>query len=379
MKETFEKRKLTGNIKIKLEDGSYWETDKYGLVRNIIKIVGDLNNKGYKLTLRQLYYQLVSKDLIPNRDVVYKKLGRVLDDCRYGGHVDWDAIEDRGRIPFLPYWVSGIKDAIRDTINQYRLNRQKDQPVHVEMWTEKDAISGILKRAIYPYHIRLMINKGYSSSTAMYQAYNRFLDIINQGRKVVVIYFGDHDPSGCDMVRDIQERIKDFLCKGSRIDIPPDINIDQFIKDGFEIKRIGLTLEQVKTYNLPPNPAKITDPRAKGYIQKYGKLSWEVDALSPDVLIQIVSESIESIIDMSKYEDICSKEMSDKITLKEMIKEQLTSVFNDPDLWGTWECPECGEISNDPESVRATQCPNKHSVFLSDVVKGKRKAYLREE
>ena len=378
MKETFEKRKLTGSIKVKLEEGRYWEADKFLLVQDIKKIVDELSAAGHKLTLRQLYYQLVSKDLIPNHVTVYKKLGKVLDDCRYSGQIDWDAIEDRGRIPFLPYWVLGVEDAIQDTINRYRLNRQKGQSVHVEMWTEKDAISGILKKVTNPYHVRLAVNKGYTSSSALYRAYRRFLRIINQGAKVIVLYFGDHDPSGINMVSDIKRRISNFLHKGeqSKTGVWKDM---ESIDDVFQICRIGLTMDQVKTYNLPPNPAKMSDPRAKEYVMKYGKLSWEVDALSPDVLMQIVSESIEDIIDIDMYNDMRTQETSDKKTLEDMMEGQSASMFNDPDLWGEWTCPVGGETSNDPESIKRTQCPNGHSVALSDVIDERRKAILMEE
>ena len=129
-------------------------------------IIEEYADEGYILTLRQLYYQLVSRDIIPNKVQEYSKLSTLLVKGRMAGVVDWEAIEDRIRLPFLPYWVDGPEEAIEDTINQYRLNRQTGQDVYIELWVEKDALSGVLKRVTSYYHIKLMVNRGYSSCTA---------------------------------------------------------------------------------------------------------------------------------------------------------------------------------------------------------------------
>ncbi len=128
-------------------------------------IIEEYQDEGYKLTLRQLYYQLVSRDIIPNQQKEYAKLSKLLVNGRMGGVVDWDAIEDRLRQPHIPYWVNGIDSAINDTVEQYRLDRMKNQDVYIEVWVEKDALSGVLKIITEEYHIRLMVNRGYSSCT----------------------------------------------------------------------------------------------------------------------------------------------------------------------------------------------------------------------
>ena len=250
------------------------------IINNILE---EYANDGYVLTLRQLYYQLVSKDIIPNNDKEYAKLSNILKKGRMAGIVDWSAIEDRVRVPKIPYWVHNVKDAIKDTIEQYRIDRMKGQKRKIEIWVEKDALSNVLYRVSSKYHIRLMVNRGYSSVSAMYDAYNRF----NNGD--VILYFGDHDPSGMDMIRDIKERLLEFGL---------DINV----------KPIALTMEQIKQFNPPPNPAKITDPRAKWYIQKYGKTSWELDALPPKELIRLAEEAVNEIIDIDLYNEILKEE-----------------------------------------------------------------------
>ena len=265
----------------------------------INSIIEEYAEEGYKLTLRQLYYQLVSRDIIPNAVKEYAKISTLLVKGRMAGVVDWEAIEDRIRVPFLPYWVFGIEDAIKDTVEQYRLNRQQEQDVYIELWVEKDALSGVLKRITSHYHINLMVNRGYSSCTAMHDAYQRLKRQEKQGKKTYILYLGDHDPSGLDMVRDIRDRLEEFGV------IP-------------QVIPIGLTREQINKYNPPPNPAKIKDPRAKWYIEQHGNTSWEVDALNPKVLHELVKKNVENLIDVTLFEKQIRKEETDKKKILKM-------------------------------------------------------------
>lgn len=268
----------------------------------INEIIDEYAEEGYKLTLRQLYYQLVSRDIIANKVTEYAKLGNLLVKGRMAGVVDWEAIEDRIRRPYLPYWVFGISDALNDTINQYRLDRMEGQDTYIELWVEKDALSGVLRRITEEFHINLMVNRGYSSCTAMHDAYKRIERAENDGKQAVVLYLGDHDPSGLDMVRDIRDRLEEF-------GVNPDV------------VGIGLTTAQIKKYNPPPNPAKVTDPRADAYIEQFGPTSWEVDALNPKVLHELVRKNVEDRIDMALFKKMLKREQSDKSKLEE-IKDQ---------------------------------------------------------
>lgn len=265
------------------------------ILNTINNILEEYRQDGYVLTLRQLYYQLVSKDIIPNNDKEYAKLSNILKKGRMAGVVDWSAIEDRVRVPKLPYWVHGVKDAINDTIEQYRLNRMNGQPHNIEIWVEKDALSNVLYRVSNKYHIRLMVNRGYSSVTAMYDAYKR----LNDGD--TILYFGDHDPSGKDMIRDIQDRLNEF---GLDVIVNP----------------IALTMEQIETFNPPPNPAKLTDTRSNWYIKKYGNMSWELDALPPKELINLAEKAVNSLIDIDKYNSMIEQEKEDIIALKSFFR-----------------------------------------------------------
>lgn len=272
-------------------------------LQQINQIIENYQSQGYVLTLRQLYYQLVSKDIIPNKVAEYAKISTLLKEGRMGGLVDWDAIEDRLRKPSQPASWDNPEQILNACIRQYRRNRMEDQTNYIEVWVEKDALSGVLKRVTEQYGIPIVVNRGYSSVTAMRDAHIRFEQALNSGADAIkVIYIGDFDPSGQDMIRDIYDRIGEF--NESR-----DYGYEEAYD--FEIIPIALTLEQIRQYNPPPNPAKITDPRAKDYITKYGPTSWEVDALPPEVLNTIVTEAINHIIDLDTFYEKKSAEQSD--------------------------------------------------------------------
>lgn len=370
MKEFFEYRSLSGNInvacKFENQPTRYWQASKIDTINHIIRIVNRYIEEGETLTLRQLHYQFVGH--VPeyvNHDSAYKKLGTILDDLRYSGIVPWDAFEDRGRKPFIPYSVIDVQDALRDAVDTYRINRQEGQNVYVELWTEKDALSAIFSKITSYYHIRLVVNKGYTSSTAAHQAYQRFVREIEKGNKAIILYFGDHDPSGLDMVRDINDRIMFFLSRGANLldaarefheqqkndvfflcdtynrgqlafkllseDGPDAKHIEEwhslqrkyYIESNslFEINHIGLTMEQIIEFGLPENPTKLTDTRAADYIKKFGRKCWEVDAIDVTELRKIVQSEIESTIDMKQFRKVLKRE-------KEEIKELETIIKN---------------------------------------------------
>lgn len=288
--------------------GTSLNAKSMGHLNKVNEIIEDYQEQGYKLTLRQLYYQLVTKNVIENHDREYKKLSRVLTEGRMAGLVDWDAIEDRLRRPQNVYTVSDIPDALNDTYNQYRLNRQAGQPVHIEVWVEKDAISSVLKRVTQKYGVNILVNRGYGSVTAIKDAYDRFKWRVGDGKDVTILYLGDHDPSGLDMIRDINKRVCEML------------EYDGY-ESNFEIVPIALTMEQIRKYNPPPNPAKITDTRSPAYIEEFGKVSWEVDALPPEVLNKLLDSEILKLLDKTKYDRIVSRERKEKAEIKLFIDQ----------------------------------------------------------
>jgi len=271
------------------------------LLDQIIGVVEDYGQQGYKLTLRQLYYQLVSQDIIPNTMLSYKKIGKMLADARMCGQVDWNIIEDRVRVPKIPSSWDGIQDIVKSALYSYRRNRWQGQDNYVEVWVEKDALSGVLLPITQEYHVHLMVNKGYSSVSAMHDAALRIMDE-QDDKSCTILYFGDHDPSGEDMVRDIKDRLTEFGC---------DI----------EVEKVALTMAQIQRYNPPPNPVKMTDSRAGRYTDRHGDESWELDALKPQVLKNLVTSNIQNLLDMDKFQDIVERENAEKRALEKFAKD----------------------------------------------------------
>ena len=272
------------------------------LLKDIIRILEDYKEQGYKLTLRQLYYQLVSSDILENKVQNYAKLSRILTDARLCGFVDWSIIEDRIRIPQRPSQWDSINDLVSAALSQYRKDRHYSQENYIEIWVEKDALSGILQPITEKYHLNLMVNRGYSSITAMWNASQRFQEQLNHDKNCHIIYLGDHDPSGLDMIRDIKDRMSTFQI------------------DNLTVNQIALTQSQIKQYNPPPNPAKENDPRAKWYIEKWGNVSWELDALKPQVLTILLESEIKKLINLELYNSIIQEENREKEQLEEFVE-----------------------------------------------------------
>lgn len=301
--------------KIKFRDIRMSKANKLRLIQ-INSIIEEYQQDNYVLTLRQLYYQLVSRDIIPNKQAEYAKLSTLLKEGRMAGIVDWDAIEDRLRKPDKPSSFDGPEDILRAAINQYALPRQDGQHTYVEVWVEKDALSGVLKRITEKYHIPILVNRGYSSASAMFDSYQRFKKAYSKGQDVKILYLGDFDPSGIDMIRDIKDRTLQFIMG----DFGWECSETSASNFGFSVLAIALTLEQIKQYNPPPNPAKVSDPRAKDFIKQFGRTSWEVDALRPDVLNNLLEQAILDSIDEDNFLEIVGREDADKDKLRSLVK-----------------------------------------------------------
>ena len=245
------------------------------LIEQINVIIDEYAEQGYSLTLRQLYYQFVARGLVPNKLMEYKKLGAVLTDARLAGLVDWNAIEDRTRfLRELSHW-SSASEIVGSCARQYRVDRWSPQyqEHRVEVWIEKDALVGVFEEVCESLDVPLFSCRGYTSASEVWRAARRFTEYEEDGQQVIILHFGDHDPSGIDMTRDIQERMETF-------------GVD------LTMARLALNMDQVDTFSPPPNPAKTTDARFQTYVVKYGEESWELDALEPRVLADLVREEV---------------------------------------------------------------------------------------
>ena len=260
------------------------------------KIVEDYDEQGYNLTLRQLYYQFVARDIIPNNQRMYDNLGALINNARLAGLVDWRSIEDRTRNVKNTYHWQDPRRLLESAAKQFDINKWEGQRNYVEVWVEKDALVEVIGKAASRYDTPYFSCRGYVSQSEMWGAAMRIKDKLRyEHDRAIIVHLGDHDPSGKDMTRDIDERIKMFLEK------------DGF--DGrFEIQRVALEMSQIKKFNPPPNPAKLTDSRCSGYISKYGYSSWELDALEPSVLDNIVRSAILDNLDLDLYNEKLEEE-----------------------------------------------------------------------
>jgi hypothetical protein len=266
-------------------------------IRQANEIIAEYTAQGYDLTLRQLYYQFVSRDLLQNRQSEYKRLGSIINDARLAGLIDWLHISDRTReLRSLSHWEDP-SEIVTAVAQQFRLDKWESQPFRVEVWIEKDALVGVFERVCQELDVGLFSCRGYTSQSEMWAAAQRLKGYNRDGQDVVILHFGDHDPSGLDMTRDITERLALF---GAELDV----------------RRLALTMDQVREYEPPPNPAKETDSRFAGYIQDYGDESWELDALAPDVLAGLVRTEVEALRDSRKWGAVTLLEKTHKATLQ---------------------------------------------------------------
>jgi hypothetical protein len=283
------------------------------------QILTEYRKQGYRLSLRQLYYQMIARDLLPdswadpktkstNNVQSYKKLGDIVGDARLAGLLSWDMIEDRGRDPVIPASWTSPAEIVGVAARQFRVDRWEGQENYVEVMVEKDALSGILEPVCRELHVRFTANKGYSSLTAMFDAGERIREALTgegSANEAHIFYFGDHDPSGIDMTRDVETRLRQFARLGDSAE------------DYIHIHRLALNMDQVSRWNPPENPAKTTDSRFASYMDKYGTKSWELDAVEPSTLTRILRNSIEELIYVPTWKAVLAKETAMKNELME--------------------------------------------------------------
>jgi hypothetical protein len=274
MRETFIERRFSAGSLNAIEEAN--------------NIIAEYQGAGFTLTLRQLYYQFVARGLIANKQSEYKRLGSIINDGRLAGLIDWGAIEDRTRqLHRLTHW-NDPEELIRAAAEQYREDIWAEQKKYVEVWVEKDALLGVIEPVCERWRVPYFACRGYASQSAHYEAGKRILrDAERNQRRTLILHLGDHDPSGIDMTRDNDARLKMFS----------DCGLGSIV----DVKRIALNFDQVEQYNPPPNPAKETDSRSDAYIREYGKSSWELDALDPTVIDRLIDDEITAVIDMRKW------------------------------------------------------------------------------
>lgn len=281
-----------------------FKKERLEIVNQAAAFLSNFRAQGYVVTLRQLYYKFISADAFPaswideeynrkqglaldtkNTIKNYKKLGDIVADGRKAGLLDWDSIEDRTRnLETHAHWHSPAR-LVSTCASIFTVDFWDNQVYRPEVWIEKDALIGIIAPVCEEFQVPYFAGRGYPSVSELQSAAQRLAryETIN-GQIPLIIHLGDHDPSGKDMTRDIFDRVKLFAS-----------NLNPFHE--IEVKRIALNWDQIQQYQPPPNPAKATDSRYDAYKQEFGEESWELDALEPDVINELIRETIEPLID----------------------------------------------------------------------------------
>jgi len=275
--------------------------------------------RGYwPVTLRQLYYRLVAAGDIDNHIREYKTLSRLLTSARYNGLVDWESIEDRSRATlWAPVWLDTVEffeNEMDQFMQGYRRDLLQSQDEALEVWVEKDALSRVIARAAHRYGVLVVAGRGFSSTSYLHQFRLRVEARAAEGKPTRILYFGDLDPSGWEMLPAMMRRLWGEMKLEGKV-------------SGV---RCALTPEQVDKYQLKhkPDALKDGDPRAGAYRAQFGDLAVELDALPPDELEQLVRGSILAGVDRSKMQTEQIAEMREEPAIN-LFRDRATTVLHD--------------------------------------------------
>jgi len=312
---------------------------KHAKTIQLVEAARGILDEYHPMTVRQVYYQLVSRQVIENNRSQYQAVSNALVDARQDGRIPWEWIEDRLRLPHTVGMWDDLADFSETAIHAYRRDTWATQPGYLECWLEKDALSGLFESVLRPYGVTLNVGRGYDGWSSLYNAAGRFADYVGEETpgtsdfldkalealftekgdmqafadsmnqdaaeeekhdRGTILYYGDLDPSGEDMVRSLRERLAFFRCRP-------------------KIIKCALTLEDMKAYNLPPALAKKTDTRRAAFVEKFGDICVELDALPAAVLQSRLKNDVETRLDLDALELVKLKEKCDKEKLRELL------------------------------------------------------------
>jgi len=266
---------------------TYLDIPLRGSTLEVIKTVNAIGARYAKqnltMTVRQVFYRLVTVNAIANTQKEYKRLVKIITDGRLAGLIDWDMIEDRAR-SFIgrTRWESGVH-VMNAAADNYHRDMWEGQDCRPFVLIEKQALAGVLSPLCYRYDVPLLACKGYPSASVLRDfAREQIMPALADGQRCMILHLGDHDPSGIDMTRDIVERMTMFI----------------EIEDA-DVNRLALNMPQVERMSLKPNPAKQSDARFERYVRRFGRRCYELDAIEPEDLQALVQRSIVARIDQS--------------------------------------------------------------------------------
>lgn len=278
------------------------------LIDAAISILAEQN----PMTIRQLFYRLVSKSRVPNSLASYQMVSRIMTKCRDDGRCPFEWIADRSR---PVYAATGFDDAVEYAATMrdgYRKNLWATQPEHVEVWVEKDAIIGSIEDVCNELGVTIRVGRGYWSTTAAHGIAKIFASI---DKPITVFYCGDHDPSGQNIQSELYARIQEY---GS---------------GDFVMERLAISKDDITEFNLPPLPVKSSDPRASQFVRTHGNECVELDALPPTELRRRIQETVEQHIDDELWEAAKEIEKKEKSRIQDSMNQFSSMTDDDAPSW----------------------------------------------
>lgn len=267
-------------------------------IGDLKEIIYDVVEADHPMTVRQVFYQLVNRGVIEKSEAAYQQtVVRLLTAMRLNRELPFSWIVDHSRRRQITATYDSMSEAVEDTATLYRKSALKESPAYIEVWVEKDALSGIMWPVTSHYDVPLLASKGMPSLTFLHSTAEQMRMEWRTRRRPTYIYqFGDHDPTGALIPRAIEARLREFC---------PDIDLT--------VERVALTEEQIAEYNLPTRPTKREgNSHAKGFVGE----SVELDALPPRVLKAMVGEVIERHITPAALATLRAAEDSERDLLR---------------------------------------------------------------
>ena len=274
----------------------YKKVKFYRVRRERLKIINQIiveYQRYLPLTLRQLWYLFISKELpkdiqFPNKYSGYNSLSEQITLARYAGLIEFDIIEDRTA------YTSNLPISIDECMSYYYPEAWEDQDNYIEVIVEKDAMSRIFTGFLRKYYVPINFTKGYLSTSQAMEIAERFNDFEDKNRYIYA--FTDFDPEGENMIEVIEEKVHNSLWMlGEDSDYPT-------------VEKVALNMDQIINYNIPLNNLEKQNSRVKKFKEKHGDNIAELDALKPQIIYNLLRDSVLSKIDMSIVEEIREEE-----------------------------------------------------------------------
>jgi hypothetical protein len=246
------------------------------------------------MTIRQLFYRLVSAMIIANCLRDYQRVSKTMTKARDDGRIEYELIVDRSRATYRPGSFKSLTDfgkLLENACKGYRRDYWQDQSSYVEIWCEKDAITGSIDEVRRDYGVIVEAQRGFNSTTNVHNIASRLLEKKKEGKNLHVLYLGDWDASGAEIEADVERRVKAWYEQGSGIDLAD-----------FHLHRVAIFKHDIRAFNLPPLRVKTSDSRAAKFLRKHGDYAVELDALPPTELRARLRRAIDSVIDRDAWD-----------------------------------------------------------------------------